>query len=327
MIKDHAVNKGYLSLGESHLQAATAIQVNFDLMDTYLQETKKSKTVFCTETLNHFLEPYGEHIKENVKRYKVFDKNSPYVTDFTGCKDRKKIQNYVTYSGFFHQYQFGKPFANEFPVTPVISDDGNNILAQMKGLEGLFVTQMELEYMEYSATRALINLKLTNAKELKSKAAHLESVVATLNSQMEDVIVTDDGFTSKKAVVVSSKDFDVSLGGNDKSFFVMTNLSYRTEADSLKALKSLVKLDDETLEKFLLKVKNSKSRIVSVFLGPFPGGNLGTVSYPGINRTFKGQSFMMQIRNAKEDYLMVHEPDAEDFVCVDFKTNKELSCF
>lgn len=327
MVKTHAQSKGYLSLGESHLQSQTAIKVNYDLMNTYIGETEKRKTVFCTETLDHFLKPYGEEIQENVKKYKVFEKNSPYVTDFKNCKDKKKINNYVTYSGFFHQYQFGKPFASEFQATPVIANKGNNILAQMKGLDGLFVTQMELEYMEYSATRAILKMGLTNPKVLREKANHLEKIVKVLTNNMEEVIRMDDLYTSKKAVVINSKDFDVDLLGNDKSYFVMTNLSYRTNDDSLKALRALVREDDETIAKFLNKLTKSKTYIVSVFLGPLAGGELGTITYPNVDRKFKGQSLLMHIRNSVDDYLMVMEPDAQEFVCVDYKTSKDIACF
>lgn len=327
MVKNHAEVKGYLSLGESHLQTPTAIKVNYDLMSTYIGETKKRKTVFCTETLDHFLRPYGEEIKKNVKKYKVFEKNSPYVTDFKRCATSKRIDNYITYSGFFHQYQFGKPFSAEFPASPVIARDGNNILAQMGELEGLFVTQMELEYMEFSASKAILEMGTTDASVIRKKLAHLEKVVESLTSNMEEVIKSDDLYTSKKAVVVKSSDFSVDLNGNDKSYFMMTNLSYRTNADSLKALRALVRENDATIEKFLLKLKNSKMRVGGVFLGPFAGGDLGTVTYPGVTRSFKGQSMIIHIRNSAEEYLMVMEPDANDFVCVDYKTSEEKNCF
>ncbi len=327
MVKDHATEKGYLSLGESHLQASTAIQVNYDLMSAYMKESDKKRTVFCTETLSHFLKPYGEEIKANVKKYKVFQKNSPYVTDFKNCTDNKRINNYITYSGFFHQYQFGKPFKDEFPQTPVLANEGNNILAQMGELDGLFVTQMELEYMEFSASKAILEMGITDASVMRKKIAHLESIVRELITNMEDVITTDDPYTSKRAVVVNSKDFTVDLNGSDQSYFLMTNLAYRTNADSLKALRTLVREDDTTIETFLTKLTKSQMRTVSVFLGPFPGGELGTVTYPGVNRTFKGQSLIMHIRNSVEDYLMVMEPDATDFVCIDYKTSNERACF
>lgn len=327
MVRTHAQDKGYLSLGESHLQTPTAIQVNHDLMSTYLGELDKRKTIFCTETLDHFLKPYAEEIKSNVKKYKVFEKNSRYVTDFKNCIDNERMHNYVTYSGFFHQYQFGKPFPAEFPRSPVVAKDGNNIMAQMGDLDGLFSTQMELEYMEFSASKAILEMGITDATVIRKKVAHLEKVVTALTSNMEEVIKTDDPYTSKKAVVINSKDFSVDLNGNDKSYFVMTNLSYRKNADSLKALRALIREDDATIEAFLTKLTKSKIRTVSVFLGPFPGGELGTVSYPGVTRTFKGQSLIMHIVNSSENYLMVMEPDATDFVCVDYKTSNEKACF
>lgn len=326
-VRLHALQRGYLSLGESHLQSLTAIQVNYDLMQSYMSETEKRKTVFCTETLDHFLKPYSEKIKANVKKYKVFENNSPYVTDFASCKDKKKIQNYITYSGFFHQYQFGKPFEAEFPRSPVLVKDGNNILAQMKGLDGLFVTQMELEYMEFSATKAIMEMGIVEPKEFRRKVTDLNYVVNELIDNMEDVLTNDDPYTSKKAVVLKAKDFSVDLNANDNSYFLMTNLSYRTKADSLKALKNLAALDDASLMRFLVKFKFATKRIVSVFLGPFAGGELGTVTYPGVTRTFKGQSLIAHIRTDVEDYLMVMEPDADEFVCVDYKTSAEIRCF
>lgn len=327
-IKEHSLKKGFLSLGESHLQASTAIKVNFDLMQTYFSNTNKNQAIFCTETLDHFLAPYASTIQNWVESYKVFYRNSPNLTDFAECKDKKKYKNYVTYSGFFHQYQFAKEFQHEFGMSSVLNDYGNNIKSQMRGLKGLFVTQMELEYMEFSASKVLLKMGIVEPSKFRQSVAELIKVTDELNDHMEEILESDDPYTSKKVVVLNArKDFKVHLNSNKKSYVLMTNLSYRKKEDSLKTLKKLALLDDLTLGNFLQKLKQSNPYIVTVFIGPFAGGNLGTLTYPGVNRVFKGQSLIMHIQNDVENYLMVMEPDANDFLCVDYKTSQEIACF
>jgi hypothetical protein len=333
LIKSHAKSQGYLSLGESHLQQSTASAVNYDLLTTYLDNTESiNRNVFCSETLSHFSTPYEDLIKNIVNKYKTFTGNSPYKTDFSKCLDRNKFRNYVTYSGFFHQYPFARSFPNEFLATPVIKDSDNNILAQMSKKRhdtnsGFFVTQMELEYLEFSSTKALLEMGLTDAKKIRSYILKLENVVNTLVKNMETILPSDNQFTSKKAVVVKASDFNVEMNGNANSYFLITNLDYRGITQSLKTLKAIATQTDEEINQFLTKLTNSQKRVSVVFLGPFPDGNLGTVTVPGITRSFEGQSILIRIKNVVENYLMVMEPTAKAFKCIQIDTDKEISCF
>ena len=84
---------------------------------------------------------------------------------------------------------------------------------------------------------------------------------------------------------------------------------------------------DEEINQFLTKLTNSQKRVSVVFLGPFPDGNLGTVTVPGITRSFEGQSILIRIKNVVENYLMVMEPTAKAFKCIQIDTDKEISCF
>ncbi len=145
--------KTYLSLGESHIETGTATKINYELLKTFAKNSS-DKIVFCSETLSHFLGPYGDLVRGLSRSYKVYENNGPYKTDFAECYEGN--DNYVVYSGFFHQYPFARKFPKEFAPVPVITQKGNNILAQMKNAKGLFVTQMEMEYMEFSALKALL---------------------------------------------------------------------------------------------------------------------------------------------------------------------------
>lgn len=326
-IRLQAQNKGYLSIGESHLQADSARSINMDLINTYLEQTKKRQTIFCSEKIETFLDVYQKDIYKNVRKLKIFKGNSPNTTNFRDCIDKEKFENYVTYSGFFHQYQFAKAFKTEFPQSPVITKDGENILAQLSNLDGLFVTQLELEFMEFSASKTILNKGITDPKEFRTEVKILDQIISKLNASMETVLESENPFIAKKATIISAKDFTVELNDNNNSFFVLTNLGYRGDNDSLKALRKLIELDDNKLKNFLSKLKNSEKYITATFIGPYPNGEIGSANYPGLNRYFQAQSLIAHIKNETENYLLVMEPEADEFLCVDYKSAEEISCF
>lgn len=312
--------KTYLSLGESHLESQTATKINYELLEAFAQNTTDD-LVFCSETLSHFLEPYGEKIRSFSKSYKVYEYNGPRRTDFKDCYEGK--ENYVVYSGFFHQYPFARSFPTEFAPVPVITERGNNILAQMRRAKGIFVTQMEMEYMEFSALKALLGADL-DAQEFLKLGAKVQAVVAEIESKMTPLIDSGNEFTSKKAVVVPGSEFTEELYG-ENNYFMFTNLSYRKT--SLGGLKALRNLPIETLQAFLDELKTSRYMFTATMIGPDQDGGMGTVGYPGISKKFTGGSSFLYRRNSEGDKLYVIERETTKFQCFDPKKDLEVRCF
>lgn len=320
-IADFAKNKKtYLSLGESHLESGTATKINYELLEAFSKNTQ-DKIVFCSETLSHFLEPYGDLVKSMSSSYKVYEHNGPMRTDFTKCYEGK--ENYVVYSGFFHQYPFARSFPTEFAPVPVITQKGNNILAQMKKAKGLFVTQMEMEYMEFSALKGILGAQLDAQKFIKL-GRKIEAVVLEVESKMENIIDTGNQYTSKRAVVVPGSEFTEELNG-ENNYFMFTNLSYRE--NSLGALKALTSLPLETLQSFLDELKNSRYMFTASMIGPDQDGGMGSMRYPGISKVFKGGTAFLYRRNNSGDKLYVFERDGSEFECFDPKKDVEVKCF
>lgn len=322
-IVEHALLKdSYLSVGESHLEAKTAGLLNYRFIDKYISNSLQ-ESVFCSETIDSFLKTYLEAIEEKTAKTKLFPGNSPYKTNFANCPGAGDQR--VTYSGFFHQYPFARNFPQEFVPTPVITEKGNNILAQMKGLKGMFITQMEMEYLEFSATKALLLSKL-DPGEFRKKAAGLSLKVDALQRQMELALDNGNPYTSKAAVVLKGSQFDVNLFG-ENNYFVLTNLEYRQQVPGLNALKRLAALPDQKLNAFLDLLKKNRPYIANVLIGPDARGHMGSVTFPGISRVFEGGTLFIQLKIGGENVLYAFERSADAFICFDVTRDQKRQCF
>lgn len=327
-ISKHSVNTNVnLSVGESHLHSESALKINERIISEYFKSSSLKITT-CLETLSHFDESaIGKYVYLESEKVKVFKGNSPYKTDFSNCFESKR-SNYFTYSGFFHQYPFARPFPKEFPKTPVITDASNNILIQMKKSDSLFVTQMELEFLEFTATKSLI-LSLKESQDIDSfraNAVELVNKVEVLVQKMEQVVLTNSVFTSKNAVVLSQENFDINLNG-EKNYFVITNFEYRTASKTLAFIKSLLKLDEGGLAKFAKKLDSSRLFMTTLFQVPDEEGNIATSSYGGPAYTFAGNTYIIHMISERESTLLTFSPEALEPHCLDYDSTQQVACF
>src|SRR5690606_16896213 len=97
----------------------------------------------------------GKWIMSKAQKNLIFKGNGPARTDFQNC-NWSADSNAITYSGFFHQYPFARPWPNDFPPTPVTREEGNNIRAQLSPRKGMFITQMEMSFLESRAASSLL---------------------------------------------------------------------------------------------------------------------------------------------------------------------------
>ena len=330
MVAEHGKTPGsYLSLGESHNEYESAVKINMDLMRSYLGDSEKEDSILCTETISHFIKPNLEELKASFDQIRVYKGNSPMTTNFANCvKEDDSNGKYVTYSGFFHQYPFAREYPQEFRATPVITTDGNNILSQMGSLDGMFVTQMELEYLEYSSSKALLQVGILEAKTFRKVVRHLRKGVKKLMHNLDYILKEDSPYKTKLGVVVSASDFILPLYGNDKSYFLITDLGHRSKKDALSMLSKLAKLKTKKLNKFLKQVSDAdKKFFFNVFITPQSEENLGNVTYTGLEQTFEGRTTFVLLKKGEQKKLFAYKPSVDQFQCFDTIKKLEVDCF
>ena len=117
-LKTISSKSGHLiSLGESHLHPNSARAVSQIFIDTYLEDQQDFK--FCAEKIDDFLNhPTGLRLQQEASKVDIYTENSPTQTDFRKCKT-KDFDKYFTYSGFFHQLPFARPFPLELSLIPI----------------------------------------------------------------------------------------------------------------------------------------------------------------------------------------------------------------
>ncbi|MBY0516518.1 MAG: hypothetical protein K2P81_06395 [Bacteriovoracaceae bacterium] len=302
------VQGNYLSLGESHLEDQTATQVNFEFAKLYIDQVRNSFT-FCAEKIGHFLEAeQGQWIMSKAEESLIFLGNGPGRTDFQKCI-WKSNSNALTYSGFFHQYPFARPWPLDFPVTPVVIDEGNNIKDQLSPRRGMFVTQMEMSYLEGRATTSLLASLTHSASALR---ARVEVLVETVREVISQQVKLVDGtpYTSKYGAFYSSEAFTELIPMPKEAWFVLTNRGYRLEREPFSFLQKILALPILVQEKFISRVMNEKSYFYSFNFGPSEAGIGMRTSFAGLD--LDGESELLQFKNGD---TMVLEPGQSDMAC------------
>ena len=311
-IKAHAQKpKSFLSLGETHLESQSVLEINQELAEEFYQNVQSQKLTFCSETLSHFLDSsFGIELQDKSFQVKIFKNNGPGKTDFEECED-KKSDHYFIYSGNFHQYPFARNFVKDFGSTSVITKEGNNIRAQMKNSEGLFITQQELVYLETVAARSLVNQKIVEVKEFKSRAATLIDRVQMIKSQLEVLVSSVNPFEEKKGIFLDKNGFKADLLMNELSFHLITDRSYRPLEESFHFFRKLILLDNNRLQFFLNYVNEKKIYFAGMLFSPSSSGEISQTSYIGIPYSFDGLSQLIQTK----DGIILSQPKKADFEC------------
>lgn len=311
-IKEHSnKEKSYLSLGETHLEAESVLKINEELAESFYGNIDNRKITFCSETLSHFLESqFGIGLQEKSYQVKIFKGNGRSRTDFLKCEDEDS-DHYFVYSGNFHQYPFARSFPNDFPKTPVIIDEENNIRSQMKKSNGLFVTQQELVYLESVALKSLFSEKILDTKIFKSRAATLIDQVQLLKSQFEVFIESVNPFEEKKGIILGKDNFKADLMMNELAFHLVTDRSYRPLEESFHFLRKLLLIDQNRLEYFLAYLEQRNFYFLGGIFSPNNSGERGQSTYVGVPYSFDGLSHLIQTA----DGIILSQPKNKDFEC------------
>ncbi|GEM_PF-6085176 len=311
-IREHAlVEKSYLSLGETHLESESVIKINTEMAQEFYNGVVGNKLTFCSETLSHFLDSEeGVALQDKSFQVKIFKNNGPSKTDFADCEDADS-DHYFLYSGNFHQYPFARSFPGDFPVTPVVTQENNNIKAQMKNSKGLFVTQQELVYLESVALKSLFNEKMTDLKEFKSRAATLIDQIQLIKSQFEVFIESVNPFEEKKGIILGKEHFKADLLMDESSFHLITDRSYRPIEESFHFLRKLLLLDQNKLQFFIDYLKTNKFYFSGNIFTASSSGEFSQTTYIGVPYSFDGLSHLIQT----SDGIILSQPKNTEFEC------------
>lgn len=309
-IKNWAKKPGsYMSLGESHLESETAQPINHSLAVQFMSNTSK-KATFCSETILDFLDSkYGQDIQSRAATTKLFLSNSYTETDFKNCKWKSK-ENAITYSGFIHQYRFAYSWPSDFPMTPVITEPGNNILDQLLPRQGLFISQIELLFLQALASRNIILSGETNTTRFRARANALTGSIVNLKNSMELIYGPQNNpYKNKYGTYVGRSAITEEVIMNNSSWFLLTSRGIHRQELQTSFLRKLLALNDQTLTAFLKKLKGKKIHLSVGFNGPDSMGTRFNLSYSGLN--VDGEAEILSL----EDRVMVSNYNTAGFQC------------
>ena len=295
-VADWSKQKGaFLSLGESHREPETVRPLNFVFAKTFMNGVTNKYTL-CSETIADYLDsPQGQEMQKSAEQNLIFTGNGPAKTDFTNCKFSSK-SNAITYSGFYHQYPFAKAWPLDFPVSPVTSEEDNNIRSQLAPHKGMFITQMELSYASFLASQNLLKDKTLSADEFRRRAEALLKNSDMIKSKM-NLLLGDrsEDFKNKFGLFLPKEAFSENVSMTPQSWILLTQRGYALQQKSFLLLSNLLQFKDEQLEKFLMKLKNSKPFFISPSFGPNADGKRSSTIFSGIE--MDGESELLQFQN------------------------------
>lgn len=306
----------YLSLGESHLHPSTSRPVLLQLAKTFLEDTPLSSR-FCSKNIQDFLNSFsGREIQRLADNISIFYTNSPSQTDFWGCA-REEFDLTLTYSGFFHQHPFARPFPDDFQPTPVITDPKNSILAQMPAGKGLFVSLMEMDFLEMTTSRAILKMKIRDVDTFRTKVTQLGEKIESLHSKMETLLNGSTEWRTKMGMILEQDHFENRSVLPKNTFILLTDLKARFKRKPLKLLHDLSNLSDSALEKYLDFMASERAFFTTSLQEPAEDGTMYPTGYGTYPLQFPGGSEFLDLVHAnKKSILLVSSPDSKELRCL-----------
>lgn len=307
--------KHLVSLGESHLHPFTARAVQEIFVNDYLSVADEFR--FCSESIKDFLEhPAGLALREQAINTVVSVGNSPTRTDFRNCRT-KNIDGYFTYSGFFHQLPFARPFPLEFAPNPVIIADGENIRDQMKERNSFYLIQMELEYIEMITQARLLRYPPATIEEFRLKARELIERIESAKSSFKTILESPIQEREKTGIFLGTRAFDVLPL---EAVLLVTDLKYRQQLQALPLIKKISELDDQSLSALLRYLKKSPAYVTAAIQEPNENGELFETGYGTIAWRFPANSIFLEFRVATgENMLLTTSSSSSDLTCIAYK--------
>lgn len=304
-----------ISLGESHLHPQTARKVSELFVDFYLSEEHDFK--FCAEKIDDFLNhPGGKRLIQSARQVDIYSGNSPNQTDFEKCTNND-FKKYFTYSGFFHQLPFARPFPLEFTPTRVITEDGQNIRDQLRIEDSFFLIQIEMEYIELVTQSHFLKEVPTTLNTFKEKIYDLLTQISAIKESQVPILKGTSEYNQKVGAFFSRDSLSTL---SDDSFFLVTDLNYRKNLRPLPLLTNLLSLSDRALNKLIEKLTKSSVYVTAAIQEPDANGNLYQTGYGTIPWLFPANSTFMELRVVPgENIVLTADPFANKLTCIAYK--------
>lgn len=308
-------DKHLVSLGESHLHPVTARSVQAIFVEEYLKSAQQFR--FCAEEIKDFLEhPAGEALRQSASSVDVSTGNSPYKTDFRDCRTRKD-KGYFTYSGFFHQLPFARPFPLEFAPTPVITADGENIRDQLAERNSLFIIQMELEYIEMVTQARLLRYPPESVEEFLHQVSALKAKVRAAKQSFKTILPSDNSGREKIGALLGPQGFEVLPL---EAILLVTDLSYRRSLEELPLLSRITQLEAQSIEHLLRYLKKAPAYVTGAIQEPNENGELFETGYGTVPWLFPANSTFLEVRIVTgENMILTAAPTSQKLTCIAYK--------
>jgi hypothetical protein len=178
----------YLSLGETHLFAELDRRYLESLAREYL-DAAPAPVHTCAEDLSEPVDqlPIYQYLSQASASFWLSPGNGPSQTNFRPCNDAGK--RWLTYSGLFHQYPLPRVFPADFEATPVSQKPGNTIWSQLSSQQGVFVTMMDLVYVQNQTTNGVLHAGWTAPGPFRARVRQLEGAFTRLKGRLG--LITD----------------------------------------------------------------------------------------------------------------------------------------
>ncbi len=327
-VKAHS-NKSntYLALGESHLYSNVAHNFFLETSKLFF-ENQNGKSKFCTESINTMENGFlGQYIKQEVDRYVTYEDNSPYLTDFKKCYN-SRFDNFLIYSGFFHQYRFANAFDFTFPQWPVTTEPGNNIFDQMTKAKQMFIAQIDMAYLELLEVNMLLRDKsITSASILKNRTSQLVNQITKTRDKMVPLYSGANSFRSTHGLITNNSYYPT----NDRilklmpenAYLVITEQDFQLDAPPAIFLDRLANMEDAFLGKLLEKLRKSRFLFSRMMLEPSEDGTLPTFNYGTLPFAMPGDNQLLHLSMSKSDgYYLLADPRKDNMTCFMEKNDK-----
>ncbi|MDA8792674.1 hypothetical protein N9N67_05480 [Bacteriovoracaceae bacterium] len=263
-IYDTAQAGSFLSVGETHLHKESSSEIN----QIFLKEYTSHLNLFrvCSEKIDGFWAMEGpKEILKNSKLTKMnFYKLSLHTSKMDGCHLRLKArEGMIVYSGLYHQYPFGRNYAELPSHTPVQSYVKRNIAYDLKRLNGLFISHFEIDY--------LLNLHFKGLVLNSSSFEDFSKDLSGFSKQFESFMQKFEQLTERKEVIFFENDY--FLKGKErnqrhKKIFAISNLSLKSRGQTNHLFYQVDKMDNNRKFLFYQLLRQSKFLVKSFYMEP-----------------------------------------------------------
>lgn len=302
----------YLSLGESHLEAKTSVPLLAELARAYTgnfeQDQSFAKTSkACVESGTHIRSLEKEWLANTFSKVEVRNLNSPKVTDFANCYEAR-YSRHLVYSGFFHQYPWTTQFGLLFDPSPVQNLPHNNIEAQLKPVNGFFVSLIELPFLISLETRRMLReIQISGSPaelELPQKTQALQAAVNSLKAVMTPLLQGPNAFTSKFGIVLNDQQISIRQTFNSPRYFIFTDLEYRMGTSPTSFLDSLSELSNQAIQGLQRALQTQKWAFQQTFLERGPLGEPSTTTIGTLPLKLEGEASLLWFSSSKGTALL-----------------------